>query len=607
MMPVERKQLDPSAPIAGESMAGFLARYAAGQSHDNFDHMFRDMGIERSQLVRAILPSDEEIGILSAFLNVDHGFFEKGGLFRSEQHENRRILHHVEVSKHWIERSRRRFSPAGLLHSPHIRASWHLRIFPFCTDTWQFLRDDCQRCGARQAWYHTVGVDRCDACMFDLTRCNSEHLLEEGREEIACAISLVSEDRATVDKALAQLPIALQPTHALELLHRMLGFVDPRIPRKRNNWEDVHPQIYASGIATAWKALRRWPDGVLEIMDERIAASEVWHSDGNKGRSTHFLSEKSIARLSPELRPLVGALRKRRLLENCEGQKGQGALVSPEDAKHELKLGGIEISAARRKGALRTILVLSRSHALPMYDRADVELIETQLADRRRQTAVAEELALPVYAIDLLVEAGCLEYLSHPFVRHAYGSHQLSGSSFAKLKTRLMENQSSLVGTVPLKWAAMGIGGGLKPWGAIAAALFNGELPYVLDEGRPSFGAILVSGSSVKRLAEFKPSPNALPDGNLVSMRGAAEILNLSQRKYLALLRPMRDRKLGARTLHLDKVLTLSRRYIALNEISRRTGVTTQKLYYDLTKLDLKAANPCGYERQTIERDFLGS
>ena len=601
-MPVSRRLTRD--PLPDESLHGYLARRAEMDAYDNVEEMLRDFGSIRSRVFRAVTLDCDELAAVAAGLRVDPARLKRIQ-FAVPSDPRLRRLHHCLLPMCHLERANRRFAPASLRISPHIRARWHLKDLPFCPETGQILTDTCSACGHRQGWYHTVGIDRCDRCMADLSKSEAPFVAPGDREALDEVAAIFHPDQHVAEGALAVLPIDLSPAAVLELLIRTMRLIDPPLgERWTNGMERPSGSRCAAAMAEAWRLMRRWPEGPLELMGDRLARAEDSLQDGNDGASMRFLFVRKAYGLSSELRPVIEALNEHcRQIGDPKGAQREG-LIAPKDAERALRVVGTGVAAARRKGALKTIFAIGPMHARPMHRADEIEEIRRQMDEGRFPESVSEELGVPKYAISQLVAAGIMENVPHPFVTAFLGEPQIWAFSFQRFKQRILDASQENVRGVSLTVAMRVFGGGPKPWAAIVSALLDGRIPFSLSTARPRLDGIEVCNCGFaefhSRLRSMAVPLAELPD--LLSKRDAGEILNLSPQKYGPLLTGLRLKNTVKRaSVPTSAVLKMASAYISSVEIARRVGKSPRWVKFELLRLGLEQTSLAGYERAEVE------
>ncbi len=146
-----------------------------------------------------------------------------------------------------------------------------------------------------------------------------------------------------------------------------------------------------------------------------------------------------------------------------------------------------------------------------------------------------------------------------------------------KIMARRQQTQV-LQTAVSLRVLANGIGGKLKPWGPIYQSLTNGDLPFWLKAGGASTRHIFIDRQDWDDLGpiSFDASKFAtFPFKTEMNNCDMSEVLNLQPREARAIrsagLLSTKTYKRSVR-YQVDEVLELSRKWVSMTELMRRTG-----------------------------------
>src|SRR3954465_10192456 len=157
----------PLEPLPDESLDGFVARVAAYNDLDNALAISSQGGVRYGHRPHLATQGWDGLPAVAQCLKVDVVELYRRSYPLAAGSKELREFFGTALDRRHLDTCTRRFSPAALRLSPHHRALWQIRLFPFCTETWEYLVERCPRCQAVQRWYRTNGIERCDLCVED--------------------------------------------------------------------------------------------------------------------------------------------------------------------------------------------------------------------------------------------------------------------------------------------------------------------------------------------------------------------------------------------------------------------------------------------------------
>ncbi|MEO7469160.1 MAG: hypothetical protein ABIV36_19275, partial [Sphingobium limneticum] len=435
-----------------------------------------------------------------------------------------------------------RFAPAAVATSPHNRVLWSLKTVPCCTESWEFLASRCD-CGALQRWQHAHRFDRCDRCNKLLSSVTAREVPEHQRDGLSFLIGLLDPDPNRRDASRGLLPEALYSWDGgmiFELALSLLNMVPDRYRHKRTMAPPADQQAkYALALSQAADIIREWPASFIPALKDAV---------GQRSRSKYNVRYTGIADYIPGLESNVlpdvvrDAINEQLApIRTIPGETptGQIAMAAAVDTSL-LPLG--TLAKGRRDGLLQSHICLRANRLFPTLDRAEVEDIRDRRDHRKSAEAVSTSLGLPQYAMQLIADAGHLEMQSHPFLVSLFSSPQMDSREHKRFIQKLRsaadrwEDADIAEATVPLHRVARGMGGGLKPWGAIFDLVLRNDRPLPIRLTGTSINRIFVRPQDVdivRSLSSPDVEYSRLPPH--CSQRDALEIVNLHFRQVSAL------------------------------------------------------------------------
>lgn len=503
---------------------------------------------------------------------------------------------------------RRRFAPAAVGASAHIRALWSIKTIPCCTETWQYLTDTCHACGAVQGWRNAWRLDRCDRCGTRLDRAEAQEVDLPLRESLGFLIGLLDPDPNRRLRARAELPDTLADWDGGMVLELGLALMtltrDPYQPKRKNAVPAADRAAYATALAQAAMLVRGWPATLIPALERAVVARSRSRQNvrytGVPGHlpalTSEMLPELVRAAIMNALAPIMAA----------PGKTPAGQIGMME-AVYLIRRPIRDLAPARREGRLRTRICLRANRILPTLDRAEVEYIGDFLKNRISAEGASHRFDLPAYAVTLIADARHISIENHPFLVTRYRNPQLHKAELDRFKASLRDaalkpaargDQAptrSIDDPIPLHRAARAIGGGFKPWGTIIDHLLSRAAPFTMSDARAS--RIQISARDAHSLHSLDLSLTT-PSTLLLtcSQRDALEILNLPG-KHSHLLKQFAEAD-DQWEMDWDVVLRLARTRITLTELSATSGIRATKLEILLDEEGCPRADPLGWWRE---------
>jgi hypothetical protein len=525
-----------------------------------------------------------------------------------------RLFFGLPVGRGEIESYKRRFAPKSLALAGHHRALWQLRSFPFCDETWQYLIDQCPRCGAIQRWQHANGVDRCDHCIADLSSATAADVPQDQRGALSDAIGLVHPDADRRTRSLAKLPKplgGLNAASAYELLFCTAAMLAPRMDRVRHNCSRSRPDaIITKAVAEAWTLLREWPHGPQAYFVERIITSTKRHDDGNDGRNARFLKLPVYGQVTPPVAEVISDLR---ASIDLSGPRREELLQLTSDIREASKIlgtGAQPLTAIRRKGGLNTVFLMNKDHATVRFDSSEIKSIGRVLKDRYGPEKIAWKYGLPVYAIEQCMAMKIITTFADRFCLLRYGSRQTTRQAVSQFVQRLASaaTVAKFDAPVTLSYASRAIGGRLKPWGPIFDALLSGAVPFSVADGPQRLAhRIVIDGSALRRFEGVEFDITAYPDATcrtIIRRHEATEILNLDPDDIAALAAQLPAYGGDLKDMSLDDVLDVAKKHISSRELGARLALPRGQVRV-AQKAGIPWLGPAGWCRHQAEAKLL--
>ncbi|WP_344707416.1 hypothetical protein [Sphingomonas swuensis] len=604
----------PKPVIMGESLDGYIARVAAANWIENALTITSLAGVIYGHKPTLSTSNWDGLPVIADCLRVDVEDLQ----LRSYPTDNagRRAFFGVPIPRNDIDIAVRRFAPAALSISPHHRALWQLRAFPFCCETWQYLVDCCARCERIQRWHHTNGVARCDRCVEDLSAVESDVVPNELRPSLEAAVGLVHPDTARRQHSLGALPAALQHlglAETYELLVRVAIVIQPRITPARYgtnaSWNQPK-SVVVEAIAAAWNMLLDWPHSLQGLMAYRLSSASTRHQDGNGGSTMRFLRLPSHEGLTRQLRDTIEQFRSSIDLDGPNSSHLGRQTLSTQDAAARLGYSTKGVADLRRQGALGTVFALHEGRAAPRYDAAEIDELAEIIVCRVSLESAAWKLGISHHGVEQLIAMQMLQTHGDCFCIPRYGAPQIAGPVLDDLIARIGSSSRSSLASEPitLRTAVGSIGGRAKPWGPIFKALLDGALPFKLDHCTGALTEqILVDHTCIRFLRSFffeVSNYEGAKFSNVMSRRDAGEVLNLSPKSSTPLLKGMASVRGDSKAVDFPEIVRLSRIHISSREIALRLGIAPKTAFALAKEMMVPLLGPAGWCREAAERQL---
>lgn len=560
----------PLAIIDGESLDGYVARVAAAHHFPRMAEITQLGGADVDDRAHASFCDADGLSAIAACLRVDTKRLQHHAPMSSPDGSKRTVFG-VELSKDHFQFTYRRFSPSALKASPHHRALWTLRLFPFCTETWEYLVDRCPNpaCRRQQRWRRTIGIDLCDFCGEPLTRAEADIVPEELRENLGQLVDLVHPDASKREQARRLLPpelAQLDTDDLLKLVCLIAPVVDHRAGRPLTLWTlslDRAKDCIVPALANSWRLLKGWPYAFEDLIASRINAHAKARGDGNWGASYRFLWRCRKQKLTEPVKSVVDGFE-----ERC-GKAAERGYTGQQVAD----LVGGQVSALvamRRSGEIPSVLTLDGQRLHVLFPKDDIHKLLDKFQPRERVERAASRLGIPSYAVRHLIDLGCLEAAPTPPGRSKRLTiRERSLSSFVET---LEAQMPQATGEYPykLKKLMLRLGGRPKPWAAVFAAIANGELDAAVSPGSRRLGdRIYFRTDDVLSSRAFADRPE-LTSGTPLFKSDLADMLSLSITNFSR----YSDYLLGSgdhrREISLDQALDVAGTIISTTEIAAR-------------------------------------
>lgn len=564
---------DPQRPLDRESLLSWIARTTIEYELPNITTILRDVGqVHRNRAVDVMRKSIDVEG-LATILGEDLPVVER---LRGEDLGNGSIRYLGSTIKASdLHTKFRRFAPAslGLGETPFYRASWLVRTFPVCTESWQALRTTCD-CGTAQTWASVSTTVLCEGCGEDLREGSADAVPLEAQPGLSFLADILFGEKRARATAMARLPTelaVLDPGEVYELALLLARVIDPTMANPRENvWRD-EPIRLARALAKAADVLPLWPDSPwLALAEAGDPRAMVPRSHPLK-KLYRVLNRDYAPGIAVPVGEALDSIRRSITLD--EGGPPID-LVDLNDAERILCVGKSKIRAARVAGHLECHFVIRRGEILPGYSRT--ELVALAATTEWPSPAVVEkQIGLPCYGVEQLCATDEISWAKAP-QRTLRTGLRIDPRSIESFERSLRESAVTLEDVddpIPLTTVMRGIGGREKPWAAVLRGLVEGRWRFALGGNGRVIREICVARGDMDaiRLIRFDRSDwHMFPFANTINQGDACDILNVPLRSRSIIERYKAGERRRAWLFNRGDVIELSGRVVTSSELCAR-------------------------------------
>jgi hypothetical protein len=572
--------------IEGESLDGYISRVAAAHHFPRLAEITSLGGAEANNRQQASFLDSAGVDAIADCLRIEPSRLRHHAPLLSSDGK-RRNMFGIELAADHFQFSYRRFSPTALAASPHHRALWSLRLFPFCVKAWEYLEERCPHpdCRRQQRWRRTVSIDLCDFCGEPLTRAVAEKVPQALRQGLKHLVDLVHPDQDRRRKVRSRLPTALRGLETDDLLELARILAAVRDPRRKHPifsptfcLEEARA-VLVPALARTWLLLEGWPGAFEKLLADRLNGSANGRNAGNFKSAYHFLRRCKRRELSPALREVI-----ENFLRRCQAAPSRAI-----DGHQAVKIAGRGLDVLlrlRRSGVIKSVLCLDGNQFYLLFDRDSVAEFAKKLKPQVRREYLTARLGIPTYTVGDLVDRGLLTASPVPTGR----TERLAvfKDSADQLISSLAEKMTEPTTDYPVKLSKLMycLGGGPKPWAAVLAAILNGQLDATLAPGKqPMVQRIHLRSAKMIALPVFADRPKLDPSKTSVPKADLADMMSLR----LCTFPRYSEYLLGSGDHYVEicpkQALDMAKRVISTTEVAARLQIHHTEAYRLATHL----------------------
>lgn len=579
--PRRRRLRTPTIAVADESARGLVCRALGDHGVPRSWTVLQLVGLQHRNVVR--IAEDENLDLieLARILRIDPG--ELLSRRYPALPNRRRGFFGIDLPSSAIEDRRRRFSPASLALSPHIRAAWELRGLPFCAVGWDLLLDTC-RCGVAQRFVRLNRVHRCDDCGRPLSTLPSTSVPEGLRSDLALVSSIVSPLPAVRRAATARLPEAIGHRDPGTIFEAIMLIRQAVAGSRAGALDDL------SALASACRAVLDWPVGIRSLEAGPGTLRAVW----NRAIRTYLALSTGNGSGDPGLPVPVGEHRASVASARSRIHVRNG-LIGLHPANRMTGLAPSTLLSARKAGLLGSHERSFGTRILPAFDVDELKALAASMRNRISAAAIGVRLGCGSWAV---AEIGASGRLGERAVEIGGNDVCYTPAGLEGFERALVDAAGDLgAETVPLHRAMLDVHGRTKPWGAFAAAILDGRVPFELDASdKPLFRRIRVRPDA---FADAMLLSRAVIPGQRIVKQEALELLNADYNSDV--LSGMRGEGTNPVLFDVNDVLALARRAISSTELGWRRRKSTSRAHVMLSRLGVERLATDFWRRDQIE------
>ncbi|WP_347092973.1 hypothetical protein [Sphingomonas parapaucimobilis] len=575
--------------IEGESVPGVIARSVQEHVLLRTRPVLDAAGIGMRHTGYAQLATPEELDRLAFVLRCDPAPLKASAgrpILRADTTRITAVMFgNGLVPRGALELNRRRIAPGSLTGGDFHRVDWLNRLLPYCPESLERLISVCPSCGGRLGWHYTVGLGTCEHCRRDVPPSAEPSLPVDLGDRYRLFAALSSPSPRSVAGALARLPPALRG-HAtgdlVKLAIRMGGLTQavPIVLTSLGDALDLEASTLARIATDGIRLLGTWPDGVRRWAAGRMDALST-DPEGLKVLRSRLRRLTQRDGDGDDLSVIVTDALPGLRRHAVHAFSADRRYYLYKEVQPRLALEPAGMDRLRRCGGVLYEQTTVAAHRRGRFDADRIDELVPVFRNAMPFNACTGRLKLPLYAIQQCCRRGVLEAEDDPVFAAVRSSTYIRSASMDVLlgDLRAARSKTGEPGTtVSLSVASKWIGGRLKPWGSIMAALRGGELPFWLGEESPTVKTIRVLAADLMQFEEAFDDVDIMPDGpfGLVNQLDAGELLNVKPLRLPALARPLdlRFRRNGnALATPLAGVLSAASAIAWAPELSVRMGV----------------------------------
>jgi hypothetical protein len=583
-----------------ESVPGMIARGVAGHHLVRLGYVMKEAGAGRyAGLTQLADPT-----VLTRIAHVirtdaDHLVAQTGR--RLVQPGDRRLQHFVDfdgliLPRSHLELRRRRISPLALLDADHHRQPWLMAVLPFCPITLERLVDSCPRCGFALGWVQTAGIATCEGCLTTIPPTSMPPLAEELAEDYKLFAGLLSLVPLERERSVSMMPERLRqlaPGEAARLAMRC-GLDCDESGTKRV-WQTraarLPPERIAHTIARGIAILRSWPDGISAWAADRLA-----HATDEKECRREL--KRRIRRIAwgdtgfSDQRGLLGEVFPN--LEPPSKSPCSETFYTGREANRRLPGFRDHASEIRRLGIVPHRPAPDNGDAIVhLYAAPVIDAAAKRMADATSISSMMDQLQLPRYALEQLIEADVLRRHDDRLLAVILRRPMAVASTYDDFVRNLKacrSRRAQPIDALPLGHESRRLGGGQKPWSDIYQALLARRIPFWSDGSIGSDNLLVARGSLDEFLAT---TPRCIGErAPEMSTGDAAELLNVTPGRVRMLRSAgVLPHTMGprARTTPRTDVEKLAAVYVSAAEMARRTRTSAEHVNDQLSSLGMQS------------------
>jgi len=489
----------------------------------------------------------------------------------------------------------RRVAPSTLAVSPYHRIAWlHARL-PFCPHSLELLINQCEKCQSIVRWTQSRGIGICEHCREPLVGGQASPLdlkFADGYRAFSAIAAGIASERQTVVSALAPELGELRPVALSELTFSLGALI--RLPHDAPLNDPQDPVELAACGATGHELLLNWPHDAKHAIHAKLEAAK-----GDRTLLFPFLRKARGLALAQRVPSDQEALVKHAFPELFQHLSRAFRLnpnsMNAEELLRLTSLSSSKIKAVRDAKAIKHTVFREGQRTGVVFDRKACLEFKSRLDQSCPATRLERRLDLPRYGVEQLICLQMIDAETHPAIKVVDPDLRITTASMERFLNAVIAKgirRDAPKAALTLARASRIIGGDLKPWGAIYAAMLDGTLPFWLNsdtgsgEGasRPLNRIIRVMPEQLSAFRKMRFDGSQYPEFKFsthVTQRDALEILNLTSAYIHSAIDAGQlrfEQGTKAQWCELSSVLQYARKMITVAELSQHLGILEHKV-----------------------------
>jgi hypothetical protein len=610
-------------PQPGETLNSLLIRLAHENGLSSIGDVVESIGINRASTLYLPFTSTGKTGRLAKLIGIPKT--EVDALMYPEfvgEGSATLVMHHgMPMRRHFLDGPYRRLSSASLRKSVYHRASWDIRLLPFCPESFELLHSACPSCNLPISWRAPLNL--CHRCSCDFRFATSEVISDGDREIATWGSALASVDPATRHKAWSQLDPSFATLGSVAVfdLIAMFGALDddPTEERSRKILRGLRSGDFrgwtASMFISGSRIIRDWPNGFFQLV-AKLAESAPKRNRG-RGRFYQLGVLAQLADVKAHNRVFANYFRPfiEDALARAENQELAGqpvtatatSVITPEEIQERFGICRPTITKWSKALGMAAGRELSRGRRVGLnreqFERL-MEMRENILPNIETCNSISRRTRFPIPALVYLTQKGLCADAGEELrvLRGVTLPVFYKGAVDEAFINKIRENQSKATNQIALGNALNFAGFFADGWAEALEAVLSGKLPATLspDTSVKLAYRIVVDACALDTLLEDVAA--AAPEH--VPLALAASIVKVEYSTLIDAVAAgfLEGHGSSKKFTTMPDIVKFKREFVTCRQLSVLFGVSLHAVSLTLKKSMVKSVLPEQPDRQLIYR-----